>query len=264
MSTEPVPPRPDAIQPAPLAPPPSFVGMRRLGARPSATWRWYEALGVYLGAFFLAAFAALPVISILGDDDFGGLVATIAAALLIVAILLLWLRHSHPRWWEILGPPARWWPEIRAGVVFGIGLYPAVVFIVGLILVVLLRWLSGDSVQAPEQVSQGLSAAGIAVMVAYATVVAPLGEELFFRGILFRSIRDRIGFWPGALGSGVAFGLIHYIPGPALDSVLLMSVMVFTGIGLAYTYERRGTIVAPMAAHVTFNIIGLTLIYGLR
>ena len=38
--------------------------------------------------------------------------------------------------------------------------------------------------------------------------------------------------------------------------------MVFTGIGLAWIYERRGTIVAPMAAHMTFNVVGLVVILG--
>jgi membrane protease YdiL (CAAX protease family) len=43
-----------------------------------------------------------------------------------------------------------------------------------------------------------------------------------------------------------------------------MIVMFFTGLALCFIYERRGTIVAPLAAHVTFNVIGITLILGLR
>ena len=38
--------------------------------------------------------------------------------------------------------------------------------------------------------------------------------------------------------------------------------MVFTGIGLAWIYERRGSLVAPMAAHVAFNVVGLVVILG--
>jgi hypothetical protein len=88
--------------------------------------------------------------------------------------------------------------------------------------------------------------------------------ELFFRGILFLSLRDRYGFGVGGWASGVAFGLVHYIPGPFLDSLLLMSIMVFTGFALAYLYERRGNIVAPMVAHATFNTIGLVAIWAFR
>jgi membrane protease YdiL (CAAX protease family) len=43
-----------------------------------------------------------------------------------------------------------------------------------------------------------------------------------------------------------------------------MTVMFFTGIALCFIYERRRTIVAPIAAHVTFNVIGIVLILGFR
>jgi len=95
-------------------------------------------------------------------------------------------------------------------------------------------------------------------------VIAPIHEELFFRGILFRSLADRYGFVIGAVGSGLAFGLIHYVPAAWYDSVLLMGVMVVTGVALSWFYDRRGNIVASIVAHATFNVIGLTLIFALR
>jgi membrane protease YdiL (CAAX protease family) len=36
--------------------------------------------------------------------------------------------------------------------------------------------------------------------------------------------------------------------------------MVFVGIGLAYIYERRGSLLASIAAHSAFNMVGYTLI----
>ena len=231
---------------------------------PKATWRVWEALAVYVAAFFAGGIAALPVLHLVGEDDFGAIVATVVAALVILGVLVFWLQRGHAGWVDVLGVPSDWLSEVRAGVVFGIGLYPVVVFVVGLALVVVFRFLSGHPVQAPEQISQDLPILGTAITIAYGVVLAPIGEELFFRGVLFRAIRDRYGFAGGALGSAVAFGSIHYIPGPALGSLLLMTVMVFTGVGLAFIYERRGSIVAPIVAHMTFNVIGLALIYGLR
>ena len=260
---EPIPPRPDAMHAAPVPPPPSGRASA-LAGRPKATWSWWEALGVYLLVFFVAGFATLPVIRSIDSEDLATLVASLVASLVIVAGLVFWLQRTQPGWPAVMGLPERWATEIRAGVVWGIALYPAVVFVVGLTINLLLRAISGEVVRAPEQIPQDLSTFGVIATLFYGIVVAPLGEEFFFRGVLFRSIRDRHGFWPGALGSSVAFGLIHYMPGPGLDAVLLMSVMVFTGVGLAWIYERRGTIVAPMAAHVTFNVIGVVLIYALR
>jgi membrane protease YdiL (CAAX protease family) len=40
--------------------------------------------------------------------------------------------------------------------------------------------------------------------------------------------------------------------------------MVFTGVALAYLYERRGNVVASMIAHATFNTIGLIAIFLIR
>jgi uncharacterized protein len=158
----------------------------------------------------------------------------------------------------------RWGAKIFAGVLFGLGLYVVAVVLVGGLLLILLNALSGEQVQAPEQVPQGLSAVGIAVTSLYAIVIAPFGEELFFRGVLFRTLRDRHGLRIGLLGTAIGFGLIHFIPGEAVDALLLMLVMAFTGASLGYLYERRGTIVAPIAAHMTFNVIGLVLILGLQ
>jgi membrane protease YdiL (CAAX protease family) len=262
VTNEVIPPRPDGVRgTAPIVPDDPAGG---LASRPKATWRWWEALGVYLLVFFVAGFAVLPVLQLIDSEDLATIVASLVASFVIVAGLVVWLQRTQPGWPAVMGLPERWATEIRAGVLWGLALYPAVVFVGGLIINLLLRAISGEAVAVPEQIPQHLSSFGIAVTLLYGIVIAPLGEEFFFRGVLFRSIRDRHGFWAGALGSGVAFGLIHYMEGPGLNTILLMTVMVLTGIGLAWIYERRGTIVAPMMAHVTFNVIGVALIYALR
>jgi membrane protease YdiL (CAAX protease family) len=233
----------------------------------TATWSWYEAIGIYLLAFVLAGLATLPYIHLMEPEaDFTNIVLTVVAALVIIGVLVLWLSRYHRGWLTVLRlpEPGTWRNEVGSGVLFGIGLYPVMVFVVGGLLTVLLQTISGEPVEAPEQVGEHLPAVGTALTVVYAIVVAPIGEELFFRGVLFRALRDRHGFWVGAVGSSIGFGLIHFIPGSTIDAALLMTVMFFTGIALCFIYERRRTIVAPIAAHVTFNVIGIVLILGLR
>lgn len=266
--TEYVPPRPDTMHPEPAQRvPPTPAGDLMppgRGGRPPVTWSWYEAIGVYLLAFLIAGFAALPVIEVIHDEDLASIVASVVAALVIIGVLLLWLRRYHPTWRQAIGFPSDVWRELRAGVLFGLGLYPVILFVVGGILALLLGAISGHDVTAPEQVSTRLPVYGTVLTIVYAVVIAPAGEEFFFRGIVFRSLRQRYGLVVGLVGSGLAFGLIHYIPGPWQDSVLLMSVMVFTGIALAWFHERRDNLLANIAAHMTFNLIGLTLIFAYR
>jgi uncharacterized protein len=265
MSTEPtVPPRPDHLHPVPAGPPPPPTEAPR---REGATWSWVEAVGVYVVAFLIAGMLSLPVLNAFDEDsDLANMTATLVAALVIIGILIGWLSMYHRGWVGVMRLPerGRWGAEILAGFLFGVGLYVVAVVFVGGILLILLNALSGEQVQAPEQVPEGLSAVGIAVTSLYAIVIAPFGEELFFRGVLFRTLRDRHGLRIGLLGTGVGFGLIHFIPGSPVDAALLMLVMAFTGASLGYLYERRGTIVAPIAAHMTFNVIGLVLILGLQ
>jgi len=264
MSTDPViPPRPDGLHPPVGVPPLPDAA----GGPPKAAWSWLEAVGVYVLAFLAAGLATVPVFAAMGEgSDLANVVATVVAALAIMSVLLLWLSRAQRGWTRIVRMPIRgqWRSDAGAGALFGIGLYPVAVVVVGGLVLLLLRTLTGESVQAPEQVPKDLSPVGLAVTLVYGVAIAPFGEELFFRGILFRALRDRHGFGVGALGSGIGFGLIHYIPGPAIDAALLMLVMTFVGAALAYIYERRGAFVAPLAAHATFNVIGLALILGLR
>lgn len=260
MSGEPVPPRPDGFgaPPVPPAPVPAEP------ARAPASWRWWEAIGVYVLGILLGGIATLPLFRVIRSEGLANLVASAATAVVIVGILVAWLMRFHPGSREAIGFPRRAWPEVRAGVGFGLLLYPMVVFGVGLVLTLLLQALSGGSVRAPRQIPAELSAAGLAAAVVYAIAIAPIHEELFFRGVLYRSIRDRHGFWLASLGSSFAFAAVHYLPGPWPNSLLLMGVMFFTGFALAYVYDRRGNFLAVVVAHATFNAIGLALILSLR
>jgi membrane protease YdiL (CAAX protease family) len=154
--------------------------------------------------------------------------------------------------------------DARWGALAGLALYPVVAFGVGTIVALFLGALSGEPVVTPEQLDARLDAGGRVLAVVYGTGIAPVAEELFFRGVLFRSLADRRGFWVAAVLSGLLFGLVH-LPaegGDVADRLLLPIVMTFTGIGLAWIFERRGSLLAPIAAHAVFNAIGLTLIFS--
>jgi membrane protease YdiL (CAAX protease family) len=82
-------------------------------------------------------------------------------------------------------------------------------------------------------------------------VVAPIAEELLFRGFLFRVLRMRMGFWAAALIDGVLFGLVH-------GSLVIVPVLAFLGVALCWVYERTGSLFPCIAIHVLNN----TIAYG--
>jgi membrane protease YdiL (CAAX protease family) len=260
----PIPPRPDTGAAV------SGLTFMTTDGRPRSTWGWFEAVGVYLLAFLAGGFAAIPVLALLGETSVNGaigqseILATIVADVVMVGVLVFWLARWHREWRAAMVlPPARQriWRDLLFGAVAGLILVPAVGLISGGIAAIF-REAVGHQVSVPEQVAPGLSPLASGFLVLLAVAIAPISEELFFRGVLFRTVRDRHGFWPAALASAIPFGLVHYVPSPAIDALVLQLTMVFTGIGLAWIYERRGSIVASMAAHVAFNVVGLVVILG--
>ena len=123
-----------------------------------------------------------------------------------------------------------------------------VAFIVGAALTLLFRAMFGEDVTAPEQLSSNLSALGKVAAAVLAIVVAPITEEFFFRGMLFRSVRDRWGFWVGAVSSSLLFGLVHYVAAPWRDALLLQTMMVVTGLGLALDLRTARHASSPTSA----------------
>ncbi len=258
--TLPVPPRPDVADGAWTEP-----------GRPKATWSALEGLGVWLLAnvviggvlvySIFSSFLDLDDVSAGADSDV--LLVSAVIAIVTVALLWLWLRTRHPTWRAVMGIEGgrEGVRHFAWGAGAGLILYPIVALGVGLVVIVLLEAFAGDPVETPDQLAPGLTGAGRILAVLYGFAIAPIAEEFFFRGVLFRALADRRGFWAGALISGAVFGLVHYPVGePFADAMVLPLVMTVTGIGLAWIYERRQSLLAPIAAHMVFNAIGLVLI----
>lgn len=91
------------------------------------------------------------------------------------------------------------------------------------------------------------------VIALFAVVLAPVVEELVFRGILFPALRD-VG-WPRAAMAvaSLGFGLIH---GNAAAFLPLSALGGF----LAWLYLRTGNLWAPILAHFLFNLVPFVLI----
>jgi hypothetical protein len=90
--------------------------------------------------------------------------------------------------------------------------------------------------------------------VALIGVLAPISEELFFRGMVFSGLRLRYSLWPAAIISGIIFGLPHVLTGP-LAAIPLSGL----GVALAWLYERTGSLWPCIFAHMVNNGLALAL-----
>jgi uncharacterized protein len=98
---------------------------------------------------------------------------------------------------------------------------------------------------------------GFVVLAVMVTIGAPLIEELFFRGLLQRSLRRRLAA-PGAVAlSAIAFGLAHYQP-------LQLLGLVGFGVVLGIMAERYGRLGPGIVAHVAFNLVTVIALAAAR
>lgn len=89
-----------------------------------------------------------------------------------------------------------------------------------------------------------------------AVVLAPLWEEVAFRGFLLSALaKSRLGFWPAAVLSAGLWTALHLsYSWPGLASVFL------AGLGMGWIMLRTGSMRAVVVAHAVINAFSLTVI----
>jgi membrane protease YdiL (CAAX protease family) len=274
------PPRPD-LTPSGAAPVDAPTGamrdLRGMKGRPPARWSFWEGLGIFLlgnvvvGQLLVAGVILVIIgvdqVSTTGAAGTPELAATLGADVATVVVIWIWLSRRWRDWVTVLGfgDKATRVKDVLIGIAMGPVVYAGVALIAAIVLSAVLGAISGHDATTPDQIDVGsLSSAGKLLTIVVAVLVAPITEELAFRGVIFRSLRDRRGFWLGAIVSSLMFGLVHFVPAPWQDTVLLQVTMVFTGFALALIYEWRGNLLVCILTHMSFNAIGVTLILAIR
>jgi membrane protease YdiL (CAAX protease family) len=257
----------------PPPPPPAMHATAPRGLLP-VVWGFWRAIAVFLLADLVLGQVVVGTIVLLAMGVGAGepieglpqIVASIAADAAFLVAMLAWLWQRSRDWRRRIGVilGSRGLRDALIGVGSGLLLYGVVAFVIGAALLWLFRAIFGPQVNFPEQIPGHLSTNAKILTAALALALAPVTEELFFRGILYRGVRDRHGIALGVLASAVPFGLSHVVTAPWQDVVLLQTTMMFTGAGLAMIYERRANLVADIAAHVAFNVVGILFIFGGR
>lgn len=86
-------------------------------------------------------------------------------------------------------------------------------------------------------------------------IVAPIIEEIMFRGVLINMVLGQFSFWTKVVVSGVAFGLFHVI-GTSFQLTALLQYS-FMGMVLGYSFLKTNRLQSSMMLHFTNNFIAV-------
>lgn len=124
------------------------------------------------------------------------------------------------------------------------------------------RWMESLLGESPVQdvvklLQEAKDPVVIVLMAAAAVVVAPLCEEIVFRGYVYPVTKRFGGRWTGAICSALVFSAAH-------GTLAALLPLFLFGLLLAEVYERTGSLWTPIAAHFFFNAATVGLQLGAR
>jgi len=139
------------------------------------------------------------------------------------------------------------------GVFFYIAIYPFLMLTVGLNAFILKLTGRDFALQPIVEFSlQNTSFAASILLFISAVFIAPSFEEIIMRGLLFRGLTLKMGFWQAALLSGLIFAGLHF-------NILSFGPIVVLGALFAWIYSRTGSLIPAIIAHGIFNGVNFLL-----
>jgi membrane protease YdiL (CAAX protease family) len=215
--------------------------------------------------------AALPLVllgvplQLAGIDVDGPLVAVLAlcvqAAVYVLLIRLLVVDTGSLSWSEmrVRRPSVAAFGELVYGAAWAL----PIIFVTGLISVIL---VSAFGVTPDSPLPPAREPAGLVLNLIAGAILAPIGEELFFRGFATTAWVKGLGVTRGIVRGGLFFALIHVLQIQASSvseglavAFIAFAVRVPIGLMLGWVFIRRNTIWAPIGLHAAFNGILLLL-----
>lgn len=167
--------------------------------------------------------------------------------------IVLWMMGKYEIRWVpgFLHRGWRWHRDIGSGVIAYVAAMPYILLYAALYQI----WLQSrgyePELQDAMRIYAELPAGGVRIYFIFlALVLAPVAEELLFRGVLLPALSRRFGVGAAIVVSSALFALMHmHVPG--LVPLFLLSI----ALSVAYIYTR--SVIVPIVMHMVFNSVSL-------
>lgn len=208
--------------------------------------------------------AAIPM-SLLGIPIDGPLARTVSVLVqtaVYVALIRLLVIDAGALGWTEMGvrrPDRAALAELASG-----ALWAVPVIVVTIPIALILQGLFAVTPESPLPPTG--ESAGFLLNLLAGAILAPLGEELLFRGLATTAWVRGLGARRGIVRGALFFAVVHVltISGGTAEEALQLAIIGFgtrvpVALALGWLFVRRGSIWVPFGLHATFNAILLVL-----
>ncbi|NQV07263.1 CPBP family intramembrane metalloprotease [bacterium] len=222
---------------------------------PRRGWRISDAVLVILAGLFAAVIAQVAIGAEVATVPavFGVIVPAQAAGSMAAVAIIGRRRASHVG--RSLGLSVRL-PDDSVGLLSGAGLQVVLAAAVVLIVDTLLG-LDPPEQEIVETAADAVSSLDRVLVVLGAGIIAPIAEEITFRGVLLRALLDRWGGRVAVYGSAVAFAAIHLLDP---NAIMAVPVLLVVGVVMGRQVIRTGRIGRAIFTHIGFNMVSVAAI----
>lgn len=98
-----------------------------------------------------------------------------------------------------------------------------------------------------EQTMEALYSPSLGIQIICLGILIPVCEELVFRGLMYKRLREYSGFVISMFYSAIVFSFMHI-------NIVQSVYAFFMAVVFAFVYEKYGSVKAPVIAHVAANI----------
>ncbi|MFL5686206.1 MAG: CPBP family intramembrane glutamic endopeptidase [Chloroflexota bacterium] len=214
------------------------------------------------GVLLIVAGLLFGLLRIPVEGPLGRLASVLLQALVYIGLIRLLVVDSGALSWTAMGITRPRLPSLRD---MGMGALTALPVIVATVPVAALvtRFLP----VAPESpLPPAGDTPGFVVNLVAGAIVAPISEEMMFRGFATTAWMRGMGRWRGVVRGALFFAVVHVLTISGVDARQAVGVAVAAFVGripvafaLGWLFQRTGTIWASLGLHATFNAILLII-----
>jgi len=250
---------------------------------PAAGWRGPGPLAIFWTTIPWALLAQLLVAALLTAIFSAEALSTPQATLLLAAasnfatvliVGLVVVGSGAVRWRDLIlatpaaSPSTLPLPDRRGGLAgdlfWGVALALPIMAASGLFATLV---MNGTGVSAPAVLPLAVSRIGLIANIITAGLIAPIGEELLYRGVIAQAWARQSSARRAILFSAIVFAFAHTLTvgGTSVADAASVAAVAFAvrlplGIALGWLWIRRRSLIATIALHAFYNLIIVAVI----